>query len=833
MIAGFALMALLRLNGLCLLEPDSPDYLFTSKALANLQGYTEIDHPAQPPHAFRPPGLPLLLVPLSRLFPLQPVVAKLFVLATALAGLGLLFIIARRALDNSAGALAALALMVTTPYTLLHASEIVTEMPYLAALLATLWLTMRDEPPGRGARLAMAALLSLLPLLRTVGLVWIVALALWSLLTRTRRWLPEIAVALGVNALWMLRNQRTGALTYFSGMIHDFETLGLTGYLAKAADAAGYYVYAWFDVLLPGVFEGTPLYDRFLLTPSPDLGGLWGIGWAFGAVITTLGIAGCLHRRRRDGGLVLLYGLGLLAALLVYPPRHERLIWPLVPMIWIYAPVGFALLQGRLARGKKAPDNQPHDDRAVEDTMTPAQRTPYLVAAGFVVLLAAWQWAPTLSMVRTNLDLMLDDGFQQRTLPPMYYADWRAAGDWLAENAPEGATVLTRHSDIGFTSGLPQDSVRFEEISPTDLHRRIAALRATYLAMPASTCRWLAPSHLLQGSPVYRFEPVWEEGDVLLLEVQPNRFGRMAPANGEIPALVEGCAAALARMPERQDLRRRNAQLLLERGKGGLDRGDEADFEQAMQLLEPLASAEAWITRGQIHRERGDHQQAVDAFEQAALAEGAAELEATIERNRSRAANAARQGAASADGVIPEDPRRTAAFLQALQFRSAGISLRRLQNRAPDTLLAEYYERTGQFALAEEAYSRLVDSGDPGASSALQALRQERLLLAGSAEAPVQVWIALATRRAGRGFTGRALLLLEQAAERHPASAEIRQRLGEIRGFYARTAPWSTRLRTGSRSDHRVPQRPARRQENRAQRRREHAVFVDVLELVG
>ena len=41
----FGVLGVLRLNPFCLLEPDSPDYLFTSRALVTLQGYTEIDHP--------------------------------------------------------------------------------------------------------------------------------------------------------------------------------------------------------------------------------------------------------------------------------------------------------------------------------------------------------------------------------------------------------------------------------------------------------------------------------------------------------------------------------------------------------------------------------------------------------------------------------------------------------------------------------------------------------------------------------------------------------------------------------------------------------------------
>src|SRR6185503_3631033 len=66
-LALFAALAAARLNPFCLFEPDSPEYLFGSRALAEMRGYVELDHVGAPPHTFRPPGLPLLLVPISLL----------------------------------------------------------------------------------------------------------------------------------------------------------------------------------------------------------------------------------------------------------------------------------------------------------------------------------------------------------------------------------------------------------------------------------------------------------------------------------------------------------------------------------------------------------------------------------------------------------------------------------------------------------------------------------------------------------------------------------------------------------------------------------------------
>ena len=72
----FAGLGAARLNPFCLFEPDSAEYLFGSRSLARLEGYLEIDRVGEPAHTFRPPGLPLLLVPLSLVRPYDAVAAK-------------------------------------------------------------------------------------------------------------------------------------------------------------------------------------------------------------------------------------------------------------------------------------------------------------------------------------------------------------------------------------------------------------------------------------------------------------------------------------------------------------------------------------------------------------------------------------------------------------------------------------------------------------------------------------------------------------------------------------------------------------------------------------
>ena len=760
-IVAFAVLCLLRLNTACLLEPDTPDYLFTSKALATLQGYTEIDHPEQPPHAFRPPGLPLLLAPLIAIAGYNVVAAKILILATALLSLLLLAALARRWAGGVAS-LVVTAAVASSPFTLLHATEVITELPFLAALLTTLAIAAREEAPSRPQQMLMASLLALLPLLRTVGLVWLLALLLWSLWTRDRRFLPAIGIGMLVTLLWMARNQATGLTTYFSGMAHDFKELGLSGYLARSLDAAAFYGAGWFEVLLPGVFSPTPLYQRFLLEPANSLGGLWGLGWIAGVAITLLALIGIRRAPRAVSGAVALYLLGSVAVLLIYPPRHERLIWPLVPMVWLFAPLGLRAVAGGLAKRIQNP------------------RTIPAIGIAVAMLLCGWQLVPSLRVVSTNLaSLSAAETFYREAIPPTYYADWQAAGRWLADHAPAEARVLTRHSDLGFTSGRMQDSVRFEEISPRTLHQRITRLGATYLALPSTRFRWVAPFHLTQGSPVYRFEPVYDDRDVLILRVQPNRDGAILRVDPLLEQRVSSCEQSVRRHPVRVDLRRRLAELQHEAGRS----------DDALRTLDGSQNADSLLSRGRILLELDRSEEALRAFERAAAAPGHESLSGAIQRGADRARRQSAMRSRPPAERLRYQLDRARSLTESLLFHSAWRALERAEQLAPNHPEVAFYravlsERTGSFEAAERLYAAVARSGVSAAAERQARLRQERMLLSGEAQASATTWVGLAVARANDGMTGRALLLLEGAVAKHPGSTEAQARLTELRKFY-------------------------------------------------
>jgi tetratricopeptide (TPR) repeat protein len=743
--ALFALAAILRWNGFSLLEPDSPEYLFGARSLATLQGYRDIDRPGAPLQTLRPPGLSLLLAPLTLAASYPVIAAKGVVLLTSLAALALTMRLAAR--DGPPWApLAAGLLVATSPYALLHATEIVTELPYVAcATAAILLMTRRHEAPTRREMAATAFLLAFLPFLRTIGLALVIASALWCALDRSRRaWWPAPAAAAGVSALWMMRNGTAHGPTYLGAIAAEWARSGASGLLARAASATTFYLARFADVLLPGVRAGRPLYERMIVGGAPDLGGALGAGAAVAVAAVALAARGAWLRRRRDGLLIALYAAGFLAVLVIYPPRHERLLWPLVPVVWSLVPAGLAK-PGRAA---------------------------IAVAAALGAALVAWQSAATAAIVRDNLAWARGgERFYAERVPPIYFADWRAAGAWIRHHAPAGATVLTRHSDVGFTSGLAQESIRFEEVSPQAWRARIAKLRARYLVVPATLYGKLSPLDLAGADPAYSYAVRYRSRDAAVVEVMPNRTGLVREAAAPVEA-SSACDRALAREPARVDLIARCAELLAACG-----RRDEAIARLDEAAGRGRDDVRIEIARGQLLLDAGKSAPAAEAFRRAADLPEADLLAQTIERGRAAAARG--------EGAPGEHLSRARGFADALRWKEASAETERALAESPGdpaatALAAEIALRLGSF---DEAL-RLYAVGDTRSQATGRALAAALAVEASFDHADAAAVAAAAAFWAGAGAPGRALDLLERGAMRFPGDARIAGGAGEIRRFY-------------------------------------------------
>lgn len=770
LLAAFAVLALFRFNGFSLLEPDSPAYVIEAKALASFEGYREIDRPGQPPQTFRPPGLPVLLAPLAWVAPGSIAAAKSLVLATALLALGLATALAARG-GSGAEAIAALALIASSPYALLHATEVATEFPYLAVSLAAILIaTAHDDPPSKREIAVVAALLAFLPFVRTIGVALIAALLAWCLLDRKRRgWLPAPLSAIVVTALWMARNHFAGGPTYFGSVVAGFKQAGAAGFATRSARNAVFYAERFVDVLLPGARPGRPMYERMTIGGAPDLGGLHGFVWVAAAAIVAFAVWGAWSRRRRDGSLIAVYAAGFIAILAVYPPKHERLLWPLVPIVWTLVPAGVAAVSG-VARAVRA---------------RPVVLAATIAGMAGAAALLAWQTSATLGLVADNRAWAGGGAsFYERRVPPLYFADWREAGTWLRAHADPKAHVLTRHSDVYLTSGLTQDSIRFEELPPPVWRARIAALGARYLVVPTSTFGKFFPLDLSDSDPAYRYEIVWRGSDVAVISVSPNRTGRVVPPPAPSNETVAACEAAAAREPSRVDLITRCAELAAASGRRA----------EAIDRLEKILAAggadvRVAVTLGQLLLDERRDDEASKIFAAAADMPEADLLAQTIERGRRAAGELA--AARSVDKLLRARSAvvRARLMMDNLRWAEAHALIQEALAFQPyDPIVAsaagELLARVGEFGTALPFFDQAGHEGDEASAAKAASLKAAMAADQDAAGAPPDAIVAAAAFFSEIGMPGKSLDLLERAAATRPGDAEIARSLAGARRFF-------------------------------------------------
>jgi hypothetical protein len=769
-VAAFGIVGALRLNGFCLLEPDTPEYLFGARSLASFAGYRDIDRPDRPLHTFRPPGLSLLLVPLAWIVPYAVVPAKLAILALAMATLVLLARLAGRDRASPAATLGAVVLIATSPYTLLHATEVVTEVPYLLVSVAVILLvTRRDGPPDRRELLLGAILLAFLPFLRAIGLALVLAvLAITALDRRRRAWWPAPAAALAATALWTLRNHFAGGPTYTQSILSDLKRLGGGSFAVKAVAAGAFYGTKFFEVLLPGFWPGRPMYERMTVGGSGDLGGLHGTLWAPAIAVAGLAAAGAAARFRRDGAVIALYAASTWGLLAIYPPRHERLTWPLVPLAWALVPAGIRAASSRLAGSPGL------------------ARTAAAAAVALAAALTLWQTRASAAMDRDNMSWRREgERFYSERVPPIYFADWQAAGRFIAAHAPPEARVLTRHSDVGFTSRRIQESIRFEELPPAVWRARIARLHARYLVVPTSLFGKFFPFELLAGDPAYTYKRVFESGDVAVLEVGPNLSGVVVPASPPGDLLTR-CREAAAREPGRVDLAVRCAELTAAGGER-----DEAIASLRAIAGRGEADVRIWVALGQLLLDARRDDEALAAFRTAAELPEADLLEQTIQRGERSAGESAQ--ARSVDKLVRGRlaGARARALMEQLRWGEAYAAVDEAMTFAPDdpvvlVTAGDFMLAAGRNDDAVALYGAAGGRGDARATGQAASLREAIEVEADPGSHDAAASVRAASVFAGDGMPGRALALLRKAAPLFPADPALASHLAELERFFGR-----------------------------------------------
>ncbi len=315
---------------------DSAIYVLLARAITTGQGYRDLIDPLRRPQVKFPPVFPLMLAPVvaccgpHAFWPMHALVAGVAVIAVLLA------VALCRWLGDGRGA------WLAGWGTALHPSVVVSlvclwsEFPYLAwSLLALLALHRYRQTTtlvNRWLWIAIAGTAAA-TLTRTIGVAVLVAGAcsLWPSRTRSRSWRPLLAwciPSLLPFVAWtahnvLAHNTALEAHGHIRQMLlinpyhPEYGAITCIGLCRRMWDAAQFYA----DLaghLLSGDGWATVLH--------------W---WVVGLAV--VGLCVCCRRRR---SVVEWYVVWYLLALLPHPWREERLLLPLLPLLWRYLWVG-------------------------------------------------------------------------------------------------------------------------------------------------------------------------------------------------------------------------------------------------------------------------------------------------------------------------------------------------------------------------------------------------------------------------------------------------------------------------------------------------------------
>lgn len=451
---------------------DDAEFLILGQGLATGQGYAWVNSPERPAHNRYPPGYPALLAitmvvsgtagrAAEAIIP-----AKLVTAATLLGAALLLWPLARRRLPAPWG-VGAVALFVLNPFALRFAGQVMSDLPYVLALLGALvWAdrTATRRAPGLWSWAGLGALLALGAYVRSVGLAAAVGVLAWAWWWSWRRRSAGGAAP----AHW------GGASTHWGGALAAtaaFLLLMLPWWLRDAALAGSW---RYLEELLaaqylaPGAGTATSadLLERAagnvaFLAGKPGVFGAGGtLVGMIGAIVVALGYARVLwpadgdEARPAGGGAAEWAAVALVIAVLFWPIKTGRYLLPVVPLLGVYAVAGALALASWL----------PHRLTRREGRRRVWRAWGVRAVGAGVALLALFEGAYGAREAQANLSALSAGGG-----PAGYYrrrpewARYLEAADWLREHAgAQDVALARRHFILYVYSGHYVDKYRFE-----------------------------------------------------------------------------------------------------------------------------------------------------------------------------------------------------------------------------------------------------------------------------------------------------------------------------------------------------------------------------------
>lgn len=797
----FAGLAAARLNELYFFTPDSADYVLMARGLIDHLAYEQIDSPGTPPFTLRPPGMSLLLIPAALIAPYQAILAKVTVVLFALLLL-ILFYECLCKLDDAAlassaegspparwPALCIVLLLATNPYFLLFSTLVMSEVPFMALSLGILYLLASETEQNQKRNLVLLTCLFLfLPLLRTIGIALTLALGIWAITSRQRwRYLIPVAGSLVTLGLWILRNSSLQSDLYSSLVLGNMKSAGLVGTLLSMVNRCLTHFQSLCETLIPNMPGAVPAYERFLLEglnflPGPPL-----VYSVASLLVLAISLYGMLQCRERGGMVCLLYIVITFGILSVWPWMQPRFVLPLLPVILAFLPVGLRSLILRLA-----------------GTSVATRRVIVSLALIPVLVMLGIQTQTDVQLVSTNLQLIRNgETFYQTQYPSSHFSNFVAAGNWIREQTPPDARLLTRRNDIATTAQRFQRLVYFEKTPPAQLHELIQSFGPQYLVSFDKNTIDAFPWHLLNDDLIYRLTPVYDKEGVTILKVEPNYEGTIRDQYWQENAGLTLARTILEKFPHRLSAQVAYLRQLLE----------AEQYEKAISFVEQLGTVQdVHLTNflGWAYAGNRQFQQALDEFVKASRMPGQVAIRGSIQRGIKLCQQ---QLASKDDDQSPpaETPQRNLQIAQAFwkltYYRKAQRYAQKVvaaEKATPDIrdqahlILAHFALITGQPEQAAEELKQIQNKQTPEVQRVTERLRLEKYLYEvfelDLHDDPNKIDVISRKNRIAvlelvslyekEGIPGKALPLLKKAHLRAPFNQQILKRLAELQLFY-------------------------------------------------
>jgi 4-amino-4-deoxy-L-arabinose transferase-like glycosyltransferase len=435
-------------------EWDSAIYLLAAQSLAAGTGYSYLGER----FFLRPPGFSYALSFFVRDGRFDFAELNLLLMVAAIAGLGFVYLALGRS-EGSNRSLIATSLMATSPLFVGRLNWILSDVPVVALLFASMFLfdvAARDENRGVPAWLAASLLLTAAMYLRSATLILLPGVVLLFLLRqRGRRRLLGLAAALVVLVLyapWLLHERTVVAAAHRPSeqlLLFDYAT---AMFRVDPGDPGSAVLSGaqWWERI------GTN-FARLLSDLTADVLGS-DRGWTRlpVAVVPILGLVAALIR-----GPTLLewHFLSYTGLVLTYFTYEERLVLPLLPPFYAYLVGGLDQVRRRLPLGTRG-------RAAIAAVVVSA-----LLLRNLATLPEAMDPRPNRRQVGTVGDT---------------WDDYRTEARWLRDNTPDRAAIMTEMA--------PMIALLSDRRVYTYLYARAPDVLARYEIDYVATFWWTHPS---------------------------------------------------------------------------------------------------------------------------------------------------------------------------------------------------------------------------------------------------------------------------------------------------------------------------------------------------